>query len=612
MDTGEELFGSTYRKGEIIFRQGEPGDRMYIIQSGAVQVSTVQDGKETVIAIREKGDFFGEMALFEDERRFATVTALRDTRLLALTRASLLGKVQRDPQVALHILKGLILRIREADNRVKKLAEEDEVLRSALGREVESAGVPSAQAAQPWAAQAPAEVDVTTHDLAEIWKVTDQARWLEAGEQLFAEGEPGDEMYIVLEGTIEMVQGSGAEKRTLRRVAPGDFFGEWALITDQPRSATALAPQRAQVLAIGRTQFASQIKARPELAAHIIRGLIARLRAASNALANPRASVDVIRKNWTPLIKKQEPVKIAIVSLATCAGCSAVLLDDQILAQVLEVARINYCPMLIDQDHIEEADVALVDGAVRLKEDEEKLREVRAKSRFLAAWGTCAAFGGIPAEANRFEVEDLIAETFGQAADTYAYYLSGERGVEQKTYQEKGVAMLRKAGKLDDYVRVDYYVPGCPPAPALLLQLVGELTGKPAAKAQPVVCGQCNRKPTRDFPTSLVAYPQGNEETSACFNSLGIFCMGFLTQGGCEASCTRRGLPCWGCRGPAKIALKKMAEGDSFEEAVVQGIARRIKMDEAQARALVRQLRVQGHDLFQFDPSSVQSLTRVR
>ncbi|HZU87439.1 MAG TPA: hypothetical protein VFF78_08140, partial [Anaerolineaceae bacterium] len=308
----------------------------------------------------------------------------------------------------------------------------------------------------------------------------------------------------------------------------------------------------------------------------------------------------------------QAPVKISIVSLATCAGCSAVMLDDQILAQILEVAEINYCPMLIDQDRIQEADVALIDGAVRLKEDQEKLEEARAKSRFVAAWGTCAAFGGIPAEANRFEVEDLIAETFGQTSDIYSYYLSGERGVEQKTYQEKGVALLRKAGKLDDFVKVDYYVPGCPPSPAMLLQLIGELTGKGSGKAQPIVCAQCDRKPTKTMPTSLAAYPQGNEDIAACFNSLGVFCMGFMTQGGCEAACTQRGLPCWACRGPSKIALKKMADGDSFEEAVVQAIARRCKLEEGQARSLIKQLRKQGHDLFQFEPNFVHSLSRIR
>jgi CRP-like cAMP-binding protein len=122
MQSGEDLFGSVYHKGEVIFRQGQAGDRMYIIQSGAVQVvhQDADTGRETVIAIREQDDFFGEMALFEDELRSATVTAIRETRLLPVTRASLLDRVQHDPQVALHFLRGLILRIQEAADNLER------------------------------------------------------------------------------------------------------------------------------------------------------------------------------------------------------------------------------------------------------------------------------------------------------------------------------------------------------------------------------------------------------------------------------------------------------------------------------------------------------------
>ena len=53
---GPELFGSTYRRGETVFQEGDPGDAMYIIQSGAVEVSRSRSGRRDVIAILEKGD----------------------------------------------------------------------------------------------------------------------------------------------------------------------------------------------------------------------------------------------------------------------------------------------------------------------------------------------------------------------------------------------------------------------------------------------------------------------------------------------------------------------------------------------------------------------------
>jgi coenzyme F420-reducing hydrogenase gamma subunit len=88
--------------------------------------------------------------------------------------------------------------------------------------------------------------------------------------------------------------------------------------------------------------------------------------------------------------------------------------------------------------------------------------------------------------------------------------------------------------------------------------------------------------------------------------------MGFLTKGGCGAVCPRNGLPCWGCRGPAKVALKKMAAGDSFEEVVISRLMRRCRMEEEQLKPLVKLLRKQGHSLFDFETNFLSSLSRVR
>ncbi|MGD9146469.1 MAG: cyclic nucleotide-binding domain-containing protein, partial [Anaerolineae bacterium] len=459
------------------------------------------------------------------------------------------------------------------------------------------------------ASDAPAEI--TIRELAALWDVEQEAMWFEPGQSIYNQGEPADAMYIILSGAVEIVPGSGQERYVLFRFQPGDFFGEAEIITERPRTASATAVGRTQVMRIDREEFAKRIQERPELALFILQALSVRLQNVGTILANPRASVEAVRQNWRPLLRKRERVKVAMVSLSTCAGCSAVFLDQEVLEQVLEVADILYCPMLIDQDRIPEADVALVDGAVRLKEDEEKLEEARMKSRFLVAWGTCAAFGGIPAHANRYELEELIQETYGQTSDAYAYYLSGAGGVEHGTYQEEGIALLRKAYELDDFVRVDYYVPGCPPLPGLLLQLLGELTGQSLKGAKPIVCAECGRRPTKEPVTSLEAFPREDEE-GTCLHSLGVLCTGFLTKGGCDAVCTRNGLPCWGCRGPAKLALKKMANGDSFEEVVIEKLIRRCRLEEAQLKPAVKLLRKKGHSLFDFETSFISSLSRVR
>jgi F420-non-reducing hydrogenase small subunit len=571
-----------------------------------------------VLTILEKGDFFGEMALFGQERRPATATATRQTRLLPLTRASLLERVQTDPGVAFHLLQGLYFRIQHGDRQVQQAVESNEALRLALAKQEERArslgtvALARGHRAEQGPEQAgPSTADISLRELAALWDVEQESIWFDPGQSIYLEGDHADAMYIVLNGSVEIGSGTSKGRYVLFQVNPGDFFGEAEIITGRPRTASATAVGRAQVMPIAGEEFSERIRERPELALFILQALSVRLQNIGAILANPRASVDAVRQNWRPLLKKQERVTVAMVSLSTCAGCSAVFLDQEVLGKVLEAADIVYCPMLIDQDTISEVDVALIDGAVRLKEDEEKLEEARMKSRFVVAWGTCASFGGIPAQANRYELEDLIQETYGHTTDAYAYYLSGTRGVGQETYQEEGIALLRKAYDLDDFVRVDYYVPGCPPVPGLLLQFLGELTGQSLKGAKPVVCAECGRKPAKTAVTSLEAFPR-QDETHTCFHSLGVLCTGFLTKGGCGAVCTRNGLPCWGCRGPAKAALKKMVSGDSFEEVVIDRLIRRCRLEEEQLRPLVKLLRRQGHSLFDFEQNFMSSLARIR
>ncbi len=612
MNHEEELFGTVYEPGTVIFQQGEPGDTLYLIQSGAVEYSYKQGNAESVLTILEKGDFFGEMALFGQERRPATVRATQQTRLLPLTRASLLERVQRDPGVAFHLLRGLYLRIQDADRQMQRAVENNEVLRLALAKREEETETPSLERAEQVSEHAvDAPADITIRELAALWDVEQESMWFEPGQSIYNQGDPSDAMYIILSGSVEIGSGAGQDRYVLFRLNPGDFFGESEIITDRLRTASAMAVERTEVMRIDRDEFSERIKERPELALFLLQALSVRLQNIGAILANPKVAIDAVRQNWQPLLKKRERVKVAMVSLSTCAGCSAVFLDQEVLEQVLEVADIVYCPMLIDQDRLPEADVALIDGAVRLKEDEEKLEEAAMQSRFVVAWGTCAAFGGIPAHANRYELEDLIQETYGQTSDAYAYYLSGTGGVGHTTYQEEGIALLRKAYELDDFVRVDYYVPGCPPLPGLFLQFLGELTGQSLKGAKPIVCAECSRRPTKAAVTSLEAFPREDEE-GTCLHSLGVLCTGFLTKGGCDAVCTRNGLPCWGCRGPAKMALEKMADGDSFEEVVIEKLIRRCRMEEAELKPAVKLLRRQGHSLFDFETNFISSLSRVR
>lgn len=116
MKTGE--LGKEYQNGEIIIKQGDSGNCMYVIQSGEVEVLRDMDGKEIRLAIRKSGDFFGEMALFSREVRSATIKALGNTRVLTVDRKNLLSSIQKDPSLAFRIIETLSKRIRDLSEEI--------------------------------------------------------------------------------------------------------------------------------------------------------------------------------------------------------------------------------------------------------------------------------------------------------------------------------------------------------------------------------------------------------------------------------------------------------------------------------------------------------------
>ena len=108
-----DLFGSLFKKGDVIFEQDTPGDTMFIIQSGAVEISCHRGGEKIVIALMEKGDFFGEMALIDNRPRSATATALSRTRILPISRNLFFNRTKNDTSIILGLIKSLCQRIEQ-------------------------------------------------------------------------------------------------------------------------------------------------------------------------------------------------------------------------------------------------------------------------------------------------------------------------------------------------------------------------------------------------------------------------------------------------------------------------------------------------------------------
>lgn len=121
MDTGG--LGRIYEDGEVIIRQNDIGDCMYVIQEGNVEIYLVEGEKEVHLAVRKEGDFFGEMALFDRDVRSASVRAQGRARILTVDKRNLLSRIHKDPSLAFRVLETMSSRIRELTNEVNRLTE---------------------------------------------------------------------------------------------------------------------------------------------------------------------------------------------------------------------------------------------------------------------------------------------------------------------------------------------------------------------------------------------------------------------------------------------------------------------------------------------------------
>jgi CRP-like cAMP-binding protein len=138
-------FLKRFQAGTVIFREGELGSEMFIIQSGQVMISRSVGGQQRELAVLEKGDFFGEMALLdENPERSATATAISDVEALQMRSADLDSMLRRKPDIAIRMMMKLADRLRETNRKYEEL----------VGKSAEAAnltGAPANQGIMAWA-----------------------------------------------------------------------------------------------------------------------------------------------------------------------------------------------------------------------------------------------------------------------------------------------------------------------------------------------------------------------------------------------------------------------------------------------------------------------------
>ncbi len=111
-----------YPKNSVILFEDDPGDALYVVKQGQVKVVLIgEDGREVILSVLGEGDFFGEMALIDDEPRSAHVIAMGDSTLLVLRREDFQGLLMQTPVIALAMLRELTRRLRRVDEKVGSL-----------------------------------------------------------------------------------------------------------------------------------------------------------------------------------------------------------------------------------------------------------------------------------------------------------------------------------------------------------------------------------------------------------------------------------------------------------------------------------------------------------
>ncbi len=160
--------------------------------------------------------------------------------------------------------------------------------------------------------------------------------------------------------------------------------------------------------------------------------------------------------------------KIASDWMCGCAGCHMSLLDmDERLAQVVELADLRSTP-ITDLKEPDEAgvDVGVLEGGINNTASEEVAHKFRKRCKTLVALGDCAVFGGVPAMRNFFDLQDSLRRAY----------------VEAESVDESGhipndpeLAVMTKVRAIQDVVKVDYFVPGCPPSADVIFHVLAEL-----------------------------------------------------------------------------------------------------------------------------------------
>jgi NAD-reducing hydrogenase small subunit len=171
-------------------------------------------------------------------------------------------------------------------------------------------------------------------------------------------------------------------------------------------------------------------------------------------------------------------LRLATAWLDGCSGCHMSALDmDERWIELAGMVDLVYGPLVDVKEYPDNVDVVLVEGAVSSEEDLEKIRKIRQRTKILVSLGDCAVTANVPSMRNRFPVA---------AVERRAYIENAQLNAEVP--REAIPALLPKSRPVHEFVKVDVFVPGCPPSADtihfVLMELLDGRTPDLAAKTR--------------------------------------------------------------------------------------------------------------------------------
>jgi len=296
--------------------------------------------------------------------------------------------------------------------------------------------------------------------------------------------------------------------------------------------------------------------------------------------------------------------KVVFYWCASCGGCEKAVIDlDEDLLKVFDAVDIALWPLALDfkRKDIEalkdnEIAVSFIDGAVRLGDQEEMVKLLRQRSQLIVAFGSCSHMGGIPGLGNLYTRDTIFQRVYKEVLS-----VENPEGItpQERTALDIGELTLPEfyntVKTLDQVIPVDYYLPGCPPPPDLIMSAVnvileGELPEKGAVLApNKALCDTCPMAEERREGISIKEIKRPHEIKLSpwkCFLEQGIICLGPATRSGCGERCIRANMPCRGCMGPVKGTIDQGTKAFSMIASIL-GLEEEDGMTEEEVKKLI-------------------------